>query len=50
MEKLSGYILTRNSELFLDEIIIVDSGSTDKTEKITKKGEASIILKSFFLQ
>jgi glycosyltransferase involved in cell wall biosynthesis len=45
MQKLSSYILTRNSEKYLykilekitivsDEIIIVDSGSTDNTKKI----------------
>lgn len=48
MEKLSAYILTKNSERYLDEIIqmiyavveeilIIDSYSTDNTENIVKK-------------
>lgn len=47
MEKLSAYVLTRNSEKYLsqvlasvdriaDEIIVLDSGSTDRTAEITR--------------
>lgn len=59
MEKISAYILTFNSELHLkkilerileiaDEIIIVDSGSTDKTQKIANNiSKVRFIYKSF---
>jgi len=54
MVKLSVYLVTLNEELRLektlkaaskvaDEIIVVDSGSTDKTEKIAKKFKAKFI-------
>ncbi len=54
MVKLSVYIVTLNEELRLektlkaaskvaDEIVIVDSGSTDKTEKIAKKFKAKFM-------
>lgn len=54
MVKLSVYIVTLNEEQRLektlkaaakvaDEIVIVDSGSTDKTEKIAKKNKAEFI-------
>lgn len=47
MEKISTYILTKNSQKYLeeilekvhsvsDEILVIDSGSTDKTEKICR--------------
>jgi len=59
MTKLSCYILTKNSEKYLesilnkiedisDELIIIDSGSTDNTKKITEDFEnAKFISKKF---
>jgi Glycosyltransferases involved in cell wall biogenesis len=58
MEKLSCYILTRNSEKYLhrilaqvskvaDEIILVDSGSTDDTYRIANAYGCRIVYRTF---
>ena len=58
MAKLSLYILTKNSEKYLDtilrkvspiidEVLIIDSGSSDNTEKITKSFNAKFIFHKF---
>ncbi len=58
MEKISLYILTKDSERFLkeiltrvqtvvDEIVIIDSGSSDKTEAIAKEFGAKFIFHEF---
>ena len=58
MDKLSCYILTKNSEKYLanileqisnisDEIIIIDSGSLDKTEEIAKQFSVKFIFNEF---
>ena len=59
MEKLSAYVLTRNSEKYLsqvltsmdrmaDEIVVLDSGSSDRTEEITRQfAKARFIFSEF---
>jgi glycosyltransferase involved in cell wall biosynthesis len=58
MDSLSGYVLTYNSQKYLehvlskmsevcDEMIIVDSGSSDRTIEIAKKYHAMVLHKSF---
>ena len=60
MIKISSYILTKNSEKYLseilsklevvsDEILVVDSGSTDKTESITRRFKSTRFCYNEFL-
>lgn len=59
MNKLSGVVVSYNEEKYIetciqsmkkvvDEIIVVDSFSTDKTVEIAKRLGARVILQSFF--
>jgi glycosyltransferase involved in cell wall biosynthesis len=58
VQKLSGYILTYNSEKYLaelldqmnkvcDEVLIIDSGSSDNTEDISMSKNAKLIFNKF---